>query len=123
MLGITTEQITGCLNEDTSRQTVRNELKEALQSYITHTVECVEVVKHFCADSFEWLQMREKEQREIKRLDQEFQNSKQENQADLVELCQVLSSTAIELDRLHSFVDSVEKLALTSDMCSRTMPC
>ncbi|XP_074513461.1 uncharacterized protein LOC141781538 [Sebastes fasciatus] len=91
----------------------RKELQEALCCYTADTLIYIDTVKEFCERSPEWMLGREKETAILESMKNKV--TADSGRAELEkELAAVLKDTLRGLEKLHSFLDAVENLAVTS---------
>ncbi|XP_074511981.1 uncharacterized protein LOC141780590 [Sebastes fasciatus] len=99
--------------EKTNMSAARKELQKALCCYTTDTLIYIDTVREFCERSPEWMLGREKETKILESMKSKV--SADNRCAELEkELAAVLKDTLSGLEKLHSFLDAVENLAVTS---------
>ncbi|KAM9434119.1 uncharacterized protein Hap1MRO34_002767 [Clarias gariepinus] len=106
----------------------RDKLQEPLCRYISDTLKLIETVKEFCDKEAEWTTKRQFELKKIKNIKDKIENKnetwgqkiwnhlkKDSRRQELEkELGEVLKNTLEGLEKLHHFLDAVEKLSVTS---------
>ncbi|XP_053346763.1 uncharacterized protein LOC128517041 [Clarias gariepinus] len=106
----------------------RDKLQEPLCRYISDTLKLIETVKEFCDKEAEWTTKRQFELKKIKNIKDKIENKNQtwgqkiwnhlkkdsRRQELEKELGEVLKNTLEGLEKLHHFLDAVEKLSVTS---------
>ncbi|XP_074513463.1 uncharacterized protein LOC141781542 [Sebastes fasciatus] len=91
----------------------RKELQEALCRYTADTLIYINTVREFCERSPEWMLGREKETAILESMKSKVTADSRRAELEK-ELAAVLKDTLGGLEKLHSFLDAVENLAVTS---------